>query len=278
MIAANDFESADISIEKDLQDRAAKFDTLCNVMGMVYIYSEIPDPDKGCKSFLSIGYGKGAAESAKQSIYTGYVSDILYEEEIRAFTKGEVTFCRDNTEYGETLVCYVPVKKNNSSGNSGEEKETFCIVGAEMSVSDAVNTVRLRFSYIMAMIIVTSVLIVFIIAFILKRKIQKPVTLISKKMVGFIHERGNEFVPLKIEGQDEFAEMAESFNSMANEIDHYIKDISKLNREKAMQETVFLNRHHSMLKTWIFIHVCCPQGTSEAISTITVYSATEVYV
>lgn len=236
LIAANDFESADISIEKDLQDRAAKFDTLCNVMGMVYIYSEIPDPDKGCKSFLSIGYGKGAAESAKQSIYTGYVSDILYEEEIRAFTKGEVTFCRDNTEYGETLVCYVPVKKNNSSGNSGEEKETFCIVGAEMSVSDAVNTVRLRFSYIMAMIIVTSVLIVFIIAFILKRKIQKPVTLISKKMVGFIHERGNEFVPLKIEGQDEFAEMAESFNSMANEIDHYIKDISKLNREKAMQE------------------------------------------
>ena len=236
LIAANDFESADISIEKDLQDRAAKFDTLCNVMGMVYIYSEIPDPDKGCKSFLSIGYGKGAAESAKQSIYTGYVSDILYEEEIRAFTKGEVTFCRDNTEYGETLVCYVPVKKNNSSGNSGEEKETLCIVGAEMSVSDAVNTVRLRFSYIMAMIIVTSVLIVFIIAFILKRKIQKPVTLISKKMVGFIHERGNEFVPLKIEGQDEFAEMAESFNSMANEIDHYIKDISKLNREKAMQE------------------------------------------
>lgn len=237
LIAADDFETADVSIKKDLQDRTERFDSLCNIMGMAYIYAEIPDPDKGCKTYLAIGYGKGAVESAKEAISTGYVSDVLYEEEIRTFTNDEVTFCRDDTEYGDTIVCYVPVKKNNSSDNSGAEKETFCIVGAEMSVSDAVNTVRTRFSYIMFIIIVTSVLIVFIIAFILKRKIQKPVTLISKKMVGFIHERGNEFVPLQIKGQDEFAKMADSFNSMAYEIDRYIKDISKLNREKAMQET-----------------------------------------
>ena len=236
-IAANDFETADISVNKDLQDRSAKFDSLCNIMGMAYIYTEIPDPDRGCITYLSIGYGKGASESAKQSHYIGYVSDTLYEEEIRTFINDEVTFHNADTEYGDTIVCYVPVKKNNSSDNSGTEKETLCIVGAEMSVSDAVNTVRLRFSYIMAMIIVTSVLIVFIIAFILKRMIQNPVTLISEKMVGFIHERGKEFVPLEIKGQDEFAKMAESFNSMAYEIDRYIKDISKLNREKAMQET-----------------------------------------
>lgn len=231
LIAANEFETADVSNKSDLQNRAERFDNLCYFMGMAYIYTEIPDPDKGCITYLSIGYGKGAAESAKQSHYIGYVSDTLYEEEIRAFTNDEVTFHHADTEYGETIVCYVPVKKNNSS-----DKETFCIAGAEMSINDAVNTVRTRFRYIMVMIIVTSVLIVFIIAFILKRKIQKPVTLISKKMTSFIHERGNEFVPLEIKGQDEFAKMAESFNSMANEIDRYIKDISKLNREKAMQE------------------------------------------
>ena len=236
-IAANYFETADISRNYDLEDSAARFDSICNIMGMAYIYTEIPDLDKGSVTYLSIGYGKDASESAKRSHYIGYVSDILYEEEIRAFTNDEVTFYQDNTEYGETIVCYVPVKKNVSSDNSGAEKETFCIAGAEMSVSEAVNTVQKRFRYIMVMIIVTSVLIVFIIAFILKRKIQKPVTLISKKMVGFIHERGNEFVPLKIKGQDEFAKMADAFNSMAYEIDRYIKDISEFNREKAMQET-----------------------------------------
>ena len=236
-IAANEFETADVSIINDLQGKAARFDSLCNIMGMAYIYTEIPDPDKGCKTYLSIGYGKGAFESAKQSHYIGYVSGTLYEEEIKVFTNDEVAFLHADTEYGDTIICYVPVKKNNSSDNSGAGKETFCIAGAEMSVSDAVNTVRTRFRYIMVMIIVTSVLIVFIIAFILKRKIQKPITLISKKMVGFIHERGNEFVPLEIKGQDEFAKMADSFNSMAYEIDRYIKDISKLNREKAMQET-----------------------------------------
>ena len=237
LIAADYFETADVSVNDDLLDRAARFDSLCDIMGMAYIYTEALDPDKGCKTYLSIGYGKGALEEARESVNIGYVSNILYEEEIRAFTNDEVTFCFDDTEYGDTIVCYVPVKKNRSSDTSGEEKETFCIAGAEMSLSDAVSTVRTRFRYIMVMIIVTSVLIVFIIAFILKRKIQKPVTLISKKMVGFIHERGSEFLPLEIKGQDEFAKMADSFNSMAYEIDRYIKDISKLNREKAMQET-----------------------------------------
>ena len=237
LIAADYFETVDVSINDDLLDRAARFDSLCDIMGMAYIYTEALDPDKGCKTYLSIGYGKGALEEARESVNIGYVSNILYEEEIRAFTNDEVTFCFDDTEYGDTIVCYVPVKKNRSSDTSGKEKETFCIAGAEMSLSDAVSTVRTRFRYIMVMIIVTSVLIVFIIAFILKRKIQKPVTLISKKMVGFIHERGSEFVPLEIKGQDEFAKMADSFNSMAYEIDRYIKDISKLNREKAMQET-----------------------------------------
>ena len=197
LIAADYFETADVSINDDLLDRAARFDSLCDIMGMAYIYTEALDPDKGCKTYLSIGYGKGALEEARESVNIGYVSNILYEEEIRAFTNDEVTFCFDDTEYGDTIVCYVPVKKNRSSDTSGKEKETFCIAGAEMSLSDAVSTVRTRFRYIMVMIIVTSVLIVFIIAFILKRKIQKPVT----------------------------------------EIDRYIKDISKLNREKAMQET-----------------------------------------
>ncbi len=56
-------------------------------------------------------------------------------------------------------------------------------------------------------------------------------------MSAFVRDRNQEFEPLMIREHDEFAQMAEAFNSMASEIDHYIEDISQLNREKSMQET-----------------------------------------
>lgn len=254
VIAAQNFELADIKSEEDLKMFNDNFDELCEMMGMVYIYSEKPDPEKGCKTYLSIGFGKDASASAKESHHIGYVSDVLYDEEIQALRENKTTYRMENNQYGHTIICFTPVKRHpvtyslddDDESPEGEalyfgatelKDETISIVGAEMSVEDAVGSVRTKFRFIMLFIFSSSVLIVLIISLIIKKRIAKPVRLISQKMSDFVHDRKNEFEPLKIKGNDEFAKMADAFNSMASEIDHYIDDISQLNREKAMQET-----------------------------------------
>lgn len=253
LVAASYFEMADINSENDLLLFNESFDDLCKNMDMVYIYAEVPDPEKKTKTFLSIGYGKEATESAKEAISTGYVSDVLYDQEIEAFRENKTTFCYDNNEYGETIVCYAPVKRHLVYGSSGSDtdaapdglmlqpdaefkEETLSIVGAEMTLGEILRSFRRRYVYIFIFILLSSLLIVFIISFILKRRIEKPVHLISRKMTDFVHDRGDKFEPLEIKGHDEFAKMAEAFNSMALEIDNYIDNISELNREKATRE------------------------------------------
>lgn len=252
LIASKYFEMADIWSESDLKLFNESFDELCEVMDMTYIYTEIPSPEKSCKTYLSIGYGKDADPSARESHYIGYVSDVLYNEETEAFLENKTTYAYENNQYGETIICFTPVKRHLVTGSSdatdpqepvltlpgsGLKEETLCIAGAEMSVSGALNSVRTRFGYILFFLLSSSVLIVFAISLILKRRIAKPVQLISRKMSDFVHDREHSSEPLNIKGHDEFARMADSFNSMVTEIDNYIEDISQLNREKAMQET-----------------------------------------
>ena len=70
-------------------------------------------------------------------------------------------------------------------------------------------------------------------ALILYFKVSKPLTSISKKMKAFVSERGTDFEKLPVKGNDELAEMSDSFNTMAEEIDRYIDDVAELNRQKA---------------------------------------------
>lgn len=249
VIAADYFKIADINSEEDLTYFAATYDKLCEIMDMAYIYTETPDPENGRKKYLSIGYGKDSTQSAKDSHYVGYVSDVLFDEETEAFRENETTYCYVDNQYGNTIICFTPVRfhvayNSSSDLNDGNfalsaddfKEETLSIAGAEMSVSGAVSSIRQKFRYIMLFIFSSSLLIVFIISFILKKMIEKPAHFISQKMYDFVHNRDRRSEPLKIKGHDEFAKMAEAFNSMTSEIDNYIEDISQLNREKAMQE------------------------------------------
>ena len=69
LIAADYFETADVSINDDLLDRAARFDSLCDIMGMAYIYTEALDPDKGCSLHSHIGvFQKNIIEDKVYSI------------------------------------------------------------------------------------------------------------------------------------------------------------------------------------------------------------------
>ena len=52
-------------------------------------------------------------------------------------------------------------------------------------------------------------------------------------MKGFVSDRDAGFEKLPVKGKDELAEMSDSFNTMADELEQYIDDVAELNRQKA---------------------------------------------
>ncbi len=250
MIAAQEFEMFNPSDIKNAEQCNPYFDSLCETMGMQYIYTETIRPDQNNKVYLSLGFGKEAPEDARTSHHSGYVANVVLDEEIRAQTKNETTFLFYNNEYGNTIICFTPVTRHLDYDQNSELAslrvidETLSIAGAEMSIDNVVQKVHYRYLMISLPVIIASIMIVLIICFIIQKKMVRPVKMISRKMSEFVSDREEKFEPLVFKGHDELSEMAHSFNSMATEIDQYIEDISRLNREKAMQETELTIAHN----------------------------------
>lgn len=238
VIAAKYFEMFNPYILEDTEKCNENFNELCEVMDMTYIYTERLLIEQGNTIYLSIGFGKDAKESALSSLHTGSVSKMILDEEIVALTENKTVFFTYDNEYGNTITCFTPVRRHIALDSNSDDmvEETLSIACAEMSVDNIIHTVQHDFYRTCLLVIITSVLIIFMISFILQKKMAKPIRLISRKMSAFLLDREKEFEPIIIKGHDELSEMAHSFNSMVQEIDRYIEDISDLNREKTMQK------------------------------------------
>lgn len=234
---AKQFEMFD---PEDLADTASdneSFTELCSVLGMTYICAVKPDLQKNTLQYLAVGFGAEAAESARKTRYTGVVVPNLYAEERAAFEGKTDVFREESNEFGDTIICYNPVVRHYSQKTGGMvENEIKSIVSAEMSVNDVRDAFQHRFRIAAAFVPLTTLLLVLVTALFFSRFVSKPARKISRRMTGFVSDREKEFVPLEVKGSDEFSEMASSFNSMAEEIDRYIADISELNRQKTRQE------------------------------------------
>lgn len=234
-LAAKYFEQRD---PYDLEDAAISdnyFNNLCRILDMEYVYAQKLDVENESIQFLSIGFGDDATDKAKAERYAGVVVKGIIEEKLKAFTENKSVFLHQNNQFGNVLVCYTPVKKYQNS-NGETVNKTVSIVGAEMSIDSIIDKVRNDFFRTVILVAIITGVIILMVSFFFKRKVSNPARLISRRMVGFVADREKGFEPVEVKGNDEFAEMASSFNSMAEEIDNYIENISELNREKTTRE------------------------------------------
>lgn len=223
------FSNFDPNDQISMEKCDKQFETLCDANGLTYVYAEKIDLDGDTHEFMSIGFGEEANDEAKNNRYAGVVVDGVSEDKRNALTSGESVFHRDNNEFGDMIVCYTPVK--------GEKiPENTYLVGAELSVRSLISSVSTAFITIALFVFITNLVIVLMIAFIFRRSVFRPAQLISKRMTKFVSDRESDFEPIKVIGNDEFAEMASSFNTMAQDIDRYIEDIYELNLQRSTQE------------------------------------------
>ncbi len=228
--------------EEDPQDKSmysTHFDTYCEMFNLTYIFAVKPDIKTRSEEYLAIGFGKDASDEAKKTRYPGVVvNGTLTDEEISVYNgEKDYVIVHEQTMFDDSLICYYSVNElYNYSEHKMEKLDEPLIIGTEIVFSSVIAGARNRF-YATAVygLIFTFVLIAAIFA-ILYFRINGPIKRISKRMKNFISDRDKGFEKLEVKGKDELAEMSASFNSMAEEIDTYIKDIDLLTREKHTQD------------------------------------------
>ncbi|MDE5757170.1 MAG: PP2C family protein-serine/threonine phosphatase, partial [Allobaculum sp.] len=196
-----------------------------------YLYVYVPDTEKDTITFVIVIYGENSSSQATQERVSGTViSHSLSDLENAVWNTQESESIEEtNNQYGDVLTSYSVVY--DKSGNA------MALVGADVSMEKALQTALSRYQMMVMAVTVSFVFVLGVLAIVLKKYVLKPAEIISHHMKNFVSDRQSGFEKIEVKGSDELAQMAQSFNSMAEEIDQYIKDITVLTEEKQRQET-----------------------------------------
>ncbi len=232
--AADLFEFYDPNNINNYKDGSQYLNDYCDSLDITYLYVIKPDLKNKDELYLARGYGANAAKEFKVNRYSGYVAKgKLKDEQIRAYKGVKEVMLHESNQYDDTIICYTPVEKYLSSKTHKFVEKTESIVCAEVSITSIMQAFNQQFNTIIFITIFVTILILVSTGLILYFRVSKPLRLISERMKGFVSQKGDFFEKLPVKGKDEIAEMSDAFNTMAEDIDRFITELSELNRQKA---------------------------------------------
>lgn len=230
----------DLNLPEDAETCNKSLSALCREFDITYAYVLKINEKRNSETYISIGVGNNASKDFVETRKPGdTVIGKLCKEQIEAVNdEKEYTILHEKNKFDDTIACFVPLKHayNTEKKTFEEAKKTDCIVAAEMSFSEVISDFQKTYNNVFMLNVGLSVIMVFLFAFLMYRRIAKPAKEISDSMSHYIEHRESGFKKLKIKGKNEFSNMAKEFNTMTDEIDSYIKNIESLNKEKHMQE------------------------------------------
>lgn len=203
---------------------------LCLTNDLEYLYIYIPDTEQDTITFVMVLYGENSQASAMTERVPGTVVQYaLSESERQAWSGGEAEGVEEtDNKYGHVLTAY--------SAIYDRQGDVAALAGADVSMDEALQIFFKRYRIMLGAVAVSFLFVLGTLALILKTGVLKPAKTISCRLKNFAADRESGFEKMEIKGSDEFAQMAEAFNYMAEEIDRYIKNINELTEEKHRQE------------------------------------------
>ena len=222
----------------DEKDVVIIFTNTCIQYDVDTVYLILPDSKDNSAKYLARGISAHQAERQENELSNDlngqYVEGGLSDEIKRAFVgddSGITTHIRNGDE--DKLVCYMPVLYYENPESESPETEIRSVVRAEISIENLTNDFNKKFREFAVIMVIVTLTVGVSAAVILYFKVSKPLKKASMKMKGFVSDRDAGFEKLPVKGTDELAEMSDSFNTMAEELEQYIDDVAELNRQKA---------------------------------------------
>ena len=232
-------ESYDLYENTEDKDRREEFSEICNSFDITYLYVVDLDLEKNTETYLAIGFGKNASQEAKDTRFPGVtVTGEINEAQIKTYNgdkDGEILHERNH--FDDSLVFYLPITRHfDASSLSYVTYDHPLILGAEISLDTIVDDYQQQFRKTAILTIALSLLLVLAFGLILYFKVSKPARRISDRMGSYLADREKGVEKLEVKGDNEFAMMSRTFNTMTDEINRYLNDIDTLTRDKHMQE------------------------------------------
>ena len=204
---------------------------ICQAQNLEYLYLYVPDIQRNTITFVTVVYGENSSPEARQERGPGTtISHSLSDLEKAVWNNQKLESIEEtNNQYGDVLTSYSVVYDKMG--------KAIALVGADVSMEKALQTALSRYQIMVMAVTLSFVFVLGTLAIILKKYVLKPVEILSHHLKNFVSNRQSGFEKIEVKGHDELAQMAESFNCMAQEIDQYINDITVLTEEKQRQET-----------------------------------------
>ena len=206
-----------------------RLDAIYKTTDLKYAYVIIPDLEKQTVEVLFLVSKDPAIVN---EMGRGAVTSFNVTDEIQAIYDGKAdsAVVNTNNKYGNVLTIYTPIM--DSSGNI----TALAAVDMSMERMDRSTLRQATFDALLIAFVLMFAFGFFLLYF--TRTVIRPVKLISNRMLGFVSHRGERFEPVKIKTGDELQQMAKAFNSMAEDIDKYVADLSAMTsaREKINAE------------------------------------------
>jgi len=222
----------------DEMDTAIILTNACIQYDVDTVYLILPDLKNDSAKYIARGISTHQAERQESELsndLTGqYVEGGLSDEMKRAFAgddSGITTHIKNG--YEDKLVCYMPVLYYKNPDSENPETEIRSLIRAEISVKNLTSDFNKKFREFAVIMVIVTLTVGISAAVILYFRVSKPLKKISMRMKGFVSDRDAGFEKLPVKGKDELAEMSDSFNTMAEELEQYIDDVAELNRQKA---------------------------------------------
>ena len=201
------------------KEQLATVNSICSNFHLKYLYVYVPDFQKN--EVTSIFYVDGTGVRNIQNRDLGEtVHWQLTQQEKDAFNgiKNDNMFINKN-KMGHTVSSYAVIKNINN--------KPIALVGADLDfdiiikeiVTDIIKIILFIF---FCLLTIYSALMTYI-----HKSLINPLVAIADKMQHFVARQNEEFIPVKVESEDEFGLMAASFNKMVLDLKSYMKKNSE---------------------------------------------------
>ena len=221
---------------EEYRELEAVLRSICNNDGVEYVYIYIPDMDDH-----EITYVIGVASDERKS--KGEVEKFQAGEVIEhQFSDGEknawngkkkkVSAVRDNERYGRQMCTYALIKDQNNN--------QMALVGADYSIDKIYSEIISDTVSKMIKVIVVLAILFLALAFLIKKKVYDPIKFLFNNMKDYVSNKADDqraFEPVNLGTNDEIQHLADYFNEMVVDIDHYADRVKVLAGEQVKAET-----------------------------------------
>lgn len=201
---------------------------ICRLNNMDFAYLFVPQKEPGKIRYICVSQNSRVDEINPDDRYIGKVTEYTLTGDEAAVWNGEKEVSHSVTVSRMGHEISTMIRITDPYGN-------LIMAGVDQSYEEMYRRIIRGFSILAATSIIVNCLIFLFVYIVLKKRVSVPAGRLCDAMNGFLAGGSCSESRLQAEGNDELARIAAAFNSMTDDIQNYLANISSLTKEQEQQ-------------------------------------------